>query len=168
MARGAGRKVTTVLLVDDEDELFLRPLARSFRRLVPNVHTALDGKRALELAQKVRPDLVVIDERMPGMSGIETIAKLRTQLPDAFVILHSCLDDEDLRDAADRAGADDFVEKPASAAELLALAESQGTLAKITRSAVERTLRECEGNKTRAARRLGLSRRGLQKMLSKF
>lgn len=170
MDRSGSRAVSIVLLVDDQEQHFLAAMARAFRRLVPHVYTALDGARGLEIAVEVRPELVIVDEVMPGMSGIETIEKLKRLLPDAFAILHGGnLCDETRRRAA-QAGADACVDKPASAVELLACVyrSASDDLDAITRAHVERALHEANGNITEAARRLGLSRRGLQKKLRKW
>jgi two-component system, NarL family, invasion response regulator UvrY len=80
----------TVLVVDDQP-IFLRA-ARELIAATPGfevVGEATSGRDALEMANRVRPDLVLLDVRMPGMDGIETARRLAEVAPDAFVVLIS-------------------------------------------------------------------------------
>ena len=80
----------TVLAVDDQ-EIFLRT-ARSLIAATPGfeqVGEAASGPEALALAADLRPDLVLVDVRMPGMDGFETARRLAGIDPDALVVLIS-------------------------------------------------------------------------------
>lgn len=80
----------TVLTVDDQ-EIFLRA-ARDLIAATPGfeqVGQAASGPEALELAAGLRPDLVLLDVRMPGMDGIETARRLLASDADAVVVLVS-------------------------------------------------------------------------------
>jgi two-component system, NarL family, invasion response regulator UvrY len=80
----------TVLVVDDQP-VFLRA-ARELIAATPGfeaVGEAMSGSDALEMASRLRPDLVLLDVRMPGMDGIETARRLAEIAPDAFVVLIS-------------------------------------------------------------------------------
>ncbi len=74
-----------VLIVDD-DEGIRRSLARIMRRRGYNVETAGDGDSAVELSKSVRPDLWIIDIRMPGIDGIEMFVRVRANDPQASAI----------------------------------------------------------------------------------
>jgi DNA-binding NarL/FixJ family response regulator len=80
----------TVLAVDDQ--AIFRRTARSLIAAAPGfeqVGEAATGTEALELAADLRPDLVLLDVRMPEMDGIETARRLRELHPDGVVVLIS-------------------------------------------------------------------------------
>lgn len=84
-----------VLLVDDEDE-FRRSASRSLERRGLAVREAEDGTAALAAVRQERPDLVILDLRMPGMDGIETLRRLRgidESLPVIVLTGHGSLHD---------------------------------------------------------------------------
>ena len=109
-----------VLLVDDH-EAFLRVATEFLQRhqeLVV-VGTARGGEEALAQAQELRPQVILIDLRMPGLNGMATIPRLRVMLPEVGIIALTLLDPNTYRRAALAAGADDFVAKANLATELL-------------------------------------------------
>jgi two-component system, OmpR family, KDP operon response regulator KdpE len=112
--RSGGR----VLVVDDEAPI-LRALATNLRARGYTVDAAASGEEALDLAARHRPDAVILDLGLPGMSGIEVVAGLRgwTALP---IIILSARGAEHDKVAALDAGADDYVTKPFGMDELLA------------------------------------------------
>ncbi len=69
---------TTVLLVDDQEGERLLGAA-ALREVGFEVHVAGDGPSAIEAAARLRPDLVLMDVRMPGMDGIEACERLLAQ-----------------------------------------------------------------------------------------
>lgn len=75
----------TLLFVDDESDI-VDSLKRSFRK-VYTVLTATSGNEALELLKTRNIDLIISDQRMPGMSGDELLAKAKIMQPDAIRIL---------------------------------------------------------------------------------
>jgi DNA-binding NarL/FixJ family response regulator len=94
----------TVLAVDDQ-AIFLRA-ARELIAATPGfaqVGQAASGYEALELAAELRPDLVLIDVRMPGMDGIETARRLLASDPGVVVVLISL---EEIRDIPSVASVD--------------------------------------------------------------
>jgi signal transduction histidine kinase len=100
-----------VLLVDDEP-LNLRVL-RGFLEDRWKVHEATSGEEALAIAAKVPLDVVVTDQRMPGMSGIDLLQQLRKVRPDvAGIVLTAYTDMASLELAINRAGAFRFLRKP--------------------------------------------------------
>jgi two-component system invasion response regulator UvrY len=106
------RTPVTVLTVDDQ-RIFLQT-ARSLIEATPGfeqVGEAASGEEALELAADLRPDLVLVDVRMPGMDGVETARRLTLADPDATVVLISLEDVPQLSSAVARAGAAGYVRK---------------------------------------------------------
>gem|GEM_PF-166302 len=83
------------------------------------VGEAADGREALELARYLKPDVVVMDISMPGMDGIEATRRIKAEINDVRVIGLSMHGDEHLLRAMINAGAEAFVSKTASSAELL-------------------------------------------------
>ena len=75
------------------------------------VGTAGDADHGLDLARELLPDLVLLDGRLPGLSGAGAAARLAAELPDIEVVVLSLLDDAASRDAALAAGAKRFVSK---------------------------------------------------------
>jgi DNA-binding NarL/FixJ family response regulator len=84
------------------------------------VGEATDGLEAVEMAESLRPDVVVLDVSMPRCDGIEATRMLRRSLPATRVVLISALGWPAMPDAARRAGAHGYVAKSAPAHELLA------------------------------------------------
>jgi DNA-binding NarL/FixJ family response regulator len=78
---------------------------------------ATDGEQALAEVERLRPDIVILDIRMPRMDGISATTQIKKRWPDIRVIAHSLA--EELSEDALAAGADAFVPKGAPADELL-------------------------------------------------
>ncbi len=95
-----------ILIVDDHS--VVRRGLRQFLQLDPDLEVvgeARDGAEALELAQELRPDVVLMDLLMPVMDGVTATAAIRRDVPDTEVLaLTSVLEDEKVVDAV-RAGA---------------------------------------------------------------
>ncbi|MBI4013344.1 MAG: response regulator transcription factor [Candidatus Rokubacteria bacterium] len=109
------------LLLVDDNPTFLRLATRFLEaqdeiRVVGSLRSGTD---ALARVHDLRPDVVVIDLAMPGLSGLEAIPLLRRALPDAGIIAVTLLDTAAYRQAALAAGADDFVPKMTLSTELL-------------------------------------------------
>jgi DNA-binding response OmpR family regulator len=107
----------TVLVVDD-DPAFRAFLRAALERPDLMVVEAGDGAGALAAALEVRPDVVLLDWRMPGESGIDTCRRLRGEpaLRHTRIAMVTGLDDDRDRHLARHAGADAFVVKDGNAA----------------------------------------------------
>jgi DNA-binding NarL/FixJ family response regulator len=107
-----------VLLVDDNKAI----LARVATVLSPPcvvVGSASDGPHAVSAALELRPDVIVLDVSMPGMSGFEVAARLRTAGSSAAVVFLTVHDEEELITAAKESGGMGFVVKPRISTDLL-------------------------------------------------
>jgi len=110
--------MSRVLVVDDEPQI-LRALGINLRARGYDVDLAPDGERALDVAARHHPDVVVLDLGLPGIDGVDVIRGLRgwSQVP---IVVLSVRDAEGDKVAALDAGADDYVTKPFGMDELLA------------------------------------------------
>jgi two-component system, OmpR family, KDP operon response regulator KdpE len=110
--------VSRVLVVDDEPQI-LRALGINLRARGYEVDLAPDGERALDVAARHHPDVVVLDLGLPGIDGGDVIRGIRgwSQVP---IVVLSVRDAEGDKVAALDAGADDYVTKPFGMDELLA------------------------------------------------
>jgi two-component system, OmpR family, KDP operon response regulator KdpE len=107
-----------ILVVDDEPQI--RRVLRStltFRGYT--ITEAQSGEEALEMMPKLKPDLILLDVNLPGMSGVETCREIR-RTSDAPIIMLTVRNAERDKVVALDAGADDYVTKPFGIEELLA------------------------------------------------
>lgn len=115
-----GHRRQGVLVVDDEKTI-AEVVARYLDRAGYETCVAHDGAQALELAERVRPDLIVLDLMLPAVGGLEVMRRLRAVRADSpAVILLTARGEEADRISGLRLGADDYVVKPFSPGELVA------------------------------------------------
>jgi DNA-binding NarL/FixJ family response regulator len=104
----------SVLLVDDS-RAFLRILAEFLSEFGEGalrvVGSVMGGKDAVAEAQRLTPDVVLLDLAMPDVSGMALLPRLREALPDAILIALTLADPNGAREATLAAGADAFVSK---------------------------------------------------------
>ncbi len=107
------------ILVADDDADITEIISFSLRRHGYHVLTARNGQEALDLAQRDRPDVVILDVMMPRVDGFEVCRRLRlsTRVP---IIMLTAKDDENDKVYGLDVGADDYLTKPFSHKELLA------------------------------------------------
>jgi len=110
-----------ILVVDDEKDL-VDILAFNLRREQFDVVTAPDGEKALEIARRETPDLIVLDLMMPGIGGLEVCRRLRAdpRLSKTPVIMLTAKGEESDAVIGLAQGADDYVRKPFGVKELMA------------------------------------------------
>lgn len=109
-----GSKQTQKVLVVDDEEPILELLKYNLEKGGYDVKTASDGSRAVEIARKFTPDLVLLDIMMPKMDGVETCRLLR-DIPDlqkTFIVFLTARSEEYSEVAAFDVGADDYITKP--------------------------------------------------------
>ena len=110
--------MTSILVVDDEP-VIMESLAYSLRREGYEVTVSPNGLEALELFDKIHPDLVVLDIMLPGIDGLEVCRRLRARSSVPIIMLTARGDEVD-RILGLEIGADDYLPKPFSFRELLA------------------------------------------------
>ncbi|MGC0353114.1 DNA-binding NarL/FixJ family response regulator [Streptomyces sp. SAI-124] len=108
-----------VLVVDDQ-QLIRDGIASllSIRAGITVVGTAVNGREALAKAVELRPDVVLMDVRMPELDGVEAVAVLRGRMPECRVVMLTTFDDEEYVVQALRAGASGYLLKDLPADEL--------------------------------------------------
>ena len=110
--------MTTVLVVDDKESL-RDSVGFTLQRAGFVVLSAPDGKAAIEIAAKRRPDAVVTDLKMPGMTGVELISALRELDDDLPIVLMTAYGTVETAVQAIRRGAFDYITKPFEGDELV-------------------------------------------------
>jgi two-component system nitrate/nitrite response regulator NarL len=130
LAAVRAQSVPLRVLVADDHPLFRRGIARAIERH-PGLELAaeaVDGREALRLIRTLKPDVAVLDVRMPGLSGIEVCAALRADpgAPRTALLLLSAFDDRALVRDAESAGAAGYLVKDASQREVCRAIEEVG------------------------------------------
>ncbi len=109
-----------VLIVDDH--ALFRDGVRAILRAAPDVEVvgeAANGRAALQKAESLAPDVILMDIQMPDMTGLEATRQILGQRPGIGIIMITMLEDDDSLFAAMRAGARGYVLKGADKAEML-------------------------------------------------
>jgi two-component system response regulator RegA len=172
---GVRRSIRRVLIVDD-DESVLGAWKRNVSR-ERHVVTATNTNSALQLAHEHHADLAVVDLRLGNESGLDLIRELKQQHPGLLIVLCSGYLSVSIAVAAIRAGAELVVFKPITFNEILRRIEHESdepdledtpTLARAEWEHITRVLADCNGNVSKAARRLGIFRTSLQRRLRKY
>jgi CheY-like chemotaxis protein len=93
-----------IMVVDDDDGF--RTMIRDWLadEGITGIDEATNGAEAVELAPTARPDLVLMDVRMPRMNGIEAAERIREILPTVQIVMLSGYEDTVLREAGEKAG----------------------------------------------------------------
>jgi CheY-like chemotaxis protein len=108
-----------VLVVDDE-ESFARTLSERIRMRELSANAVFSGNEAIGSIEKVKPDVMVLDLKMPGMGGMDVLKKVKADHPDMQVIILTGHGTDQDRDEAYQLGASDYLEKPVELSTLVA------------------------------------------------
>ncbi len=102
-----------ILLVDDEPDI-LELIGYNLEKEGYEVHTASNGREAVNLARKIVPDLILLDVMMPEMDGMEACREIREdpQLRHALIAFLTARNEDYSQIAGFDAGADDYIPKP--------------------------------------------------------
>ncbi len=109
----------SILIVDDE--LGPRESLRMILKPLYDVHTVENGQEALKFISQEKVDLVTLDLNMPGLSGIEVLQEIKKLQPDIEVMIITGYGTLDNAREAIRVGAGDFISKPFSVADVIAI-----------------------------------------------
>jgi two-component system response regulator RegA len=167
----------TLLIVDDDGPLRLR-LARAMERRGFEVATAGSVAEARDMLARSAPAYAVIDLRLGDGSGLEVVNALRAERPEARIVMLTGYGNFATAVAAVKAGAVDYLSKPADAdmveAALLATGtnlppppEQPMSAERVRWEHIQRVFEQCDRNVSETARRLNMHRRTLQRILSK-
>lgn len=107
-----------ILLIDDEPSIH-HVITAYLKAEGYKYQSAMDGPSGLAAARSYKPDVIVLDVMLPGMDGIELLAKLRGE-PNVYVILLTARSEETDKIVGLTVGADDYLTKPFSPRELIA------------------------------------------------
>jgi len=171
-----------LVLVVDDDDVFRNRLCRALAQRNWEASSASSGEEALAIARERSPDLVLVDLRMPGMSGLDLVQELRAIDSSMAIIVLTGYGSIPTTISAMKRGADHYMSKPADADQVLAAYESLRSateeaqeipamvpsLARVEWEHLQRVMTDCGGNISQAARLLGIHRRSLQRKLAKY
>lgn len=170
-----------LMLVVDDDERLRERLARALGERGYATLTAGHRDAAIALATAHPIDRAVVDLRMPGPHGLVVIQELLQLRPACEIVVLTGYGSIATAVEAIKLGARNYITKPANADQIDAAFDNEPgaataaepafevpSLAKVEREHIERVLRECAGNVSKAARVLGMHRRTLQYKLAKF
>lgn len=173
---------TPLVLVVDDDEVFRTRLCRALQQRNWEAFSVANGEQAITFARERSPDLVLVDLRMPGMSGLDLVQELRAIDSSMAIIMLTGYGSIPTAISAMKKGADHYLSKPADADQILAAYEhlhaspheapdvpaTVPSLARVEWEHMQRVVADCGGNISQAARMLGIHRRSLQRKLSKY
>ncbi len=135
----SARDRLSVVLVDD-DRLTADLNAEILRASGIDVEVVIDPRDAVEAIERVMPDLVLMDLRMPDVDGVELAqaVRLSRELIGIPIVFLSVESDEARQSAARRIGGDDFIQKPVDPSRFIAQVKVRGNRAKALRAIGER------------------------------
>lgn len=101
-----------ILLVDDA--AFMRMMVKDTltKAGYTDLYEAADGMQAVETYNDIKPDLVLMDITMPNMDGLEALKTIKSNHPDANIVMCSAMGQESMVIDAIKSGAKDFIVKP--------------------------------------------------------
>lgn len=100
------------ILVADDEQPIVQFLAEVLRRKGYTVDIASNGAEAFEMAKFLRPHLVLLDIRMPGMDGLEALRRIMAVDPIVRVIVVTAVRDQSVAEEVLKMGAVDYITKP--------------------------------------------------------
>lgn len=112
-------KNISILLIDDNDitREVLRVVLRNEGYTVAG--EATDGGTGLDIALKLRPDVIMLDVVMPKVSGLDVLPKLKDMLPDTRILLVTASHDKDILSEAVKSGIHGIILKPFNAQKII-------------------------------------------------
>ena len=171
----ASETKTTYLLIDD-DAIFRKRLARAVSDRGNIVYEAESPSLGIEIAASKKPSRILLDLRMPEMSGVDALREIKSVSKDSKVVILTGYGSIATALETIKEGAVNYLSKPVDVERILAAFDSQKeaiskqpdnvpSLDEVQWEHIERVMTECGGNITKAAQMLGLHRRSLQRKL---
>jgi DNA-binding NarL/FixJ family response regulator len=148
-------KVTTIVVA--EDHALVREGTRQIlagENDLSVVGEASRGDEAVQIVVQLRPDVVLMDMRMPGINGIDATRQILAQAPDTKVVIVSAHEDEDYVREAIAAGALGYILKTAPARELVEGVRAVAAGAVVLSPSLSRRLAQARSDQERASDRL--------------
>jgi len=101
------------LLIVEDNNLFRQTLRESLQVSFPEIaiDEAANGVEALQRVNSFAPDLILMDIRLPGESGLALTKKIKATYPDIIIFMLTNYDTQECREAASRYGADRYIPK---------------------------------------------------------
>ena len=109
--KGSLVSVKKLLIVDDQQGIRLL-LNEVFKREGYETFLAANGIEALDIAERIKPDGVLLDMKIPGMDGIEILKRLKSKMPEVPVVMMTAYGELDLIQEAMKLGAAHYFTKP--------------------------------------------------------
>jgi len=168
----------TLIIVDD-DAPFRNRLARAMEARGFKVTTAEGVTSARALAREEKPAFAVVDLRLADGDGLSVVSALREAKPDCRIVMLTGYGNIATAVAAVKAGAVDYLPKPADADQIAAALEAHGNALppppenpmsadRVRWEHIQRVYEQCGRNVSETARRLNMHRRTLQRILNKY
>jgi len=172
----------SIILVDDEDH-FRERLVKAFSNRGYTVYQAANVDEALDKIKKYRPDLALVDLKMPEKSGLDLIREVKEFIPALKIVVLTGYGSIATATEAIKLGAHSYLPKPADVDDILNAFGKDGaksdeeadqsdfevpSLARAEWEHIQRVLNDCDNNISAAAQKLGIHRRTLQRKLYKY
>ncbi|ORU93887.1 MAG: two-component system response regulator [Cycloclasticus sp. symbiont of Bathymodiolus heckerae] len=167
------------MLIIDDDEVYCDVLKSAFKKRGFDVKTASNEEQAVQQIGSFDPELAVVDLRLEQSSGLHLIKCLKDNDESTKVVMLTGYASIATAVEAVKLGAIQYITKPANADEILAafsmdkansevaLSEHPLSVKRLEWEYLQKTLMECSGNVSEAARQLNMHRRTLQRKLAK-
>ncbi|WOI57625.1 ActR/PrrA/RegA family redox response regulator transcription factor [Palleronia sp. LCG004] len=170
-------KDKSLLLVDD-DETFVRRLARAMEKRGFEVRIAESVAEGVGMARSAPPAHAVVDLRLSDGNGLDVVEAIRERREDARIVVLTGYGAIATAVAAVKIGATDYLSKPADARQIVAALLSTGedlppppenpmSADRVRWEHIQRIYEQCDRNVSETARRLNMHRRTLQRILAK-
>jgi two-component system response regulator RegA len=168
------------MLIADDDETLCRVLARAMGAAGFYVDVAFNAATALRIAESSSPDYAIVDLRLPDMSGLKLLERLKAAAPRMEIVVLTGYGSIATAIEAIKLGATHYLTKPVTAEQILAAFERQEANAeeqtttrplsvdRLEWEHIQRVLTGYDGNISATARALNMHRRTLQRKLGKY
>lgn len=164
-------------LIVDDDALFRERLSRALEKAGHEIETGANADEGLRGARAFNPDRAIVDLRMPGASGLELVASLKSELPHIAIVVLTGFGSIATAQEAIIRGATGYLTKPCSFERILAAFDPPQlrpkeplpvpTLDQVEWEHIQRVFEDCGGNVSKTAKALGMDRRSLQRRFAK-